>query len=145
MPATSSHVIRPTRSYSSSRQSPMMMNEPSDTDAMLVAAAAEAITTTTNTPPITIKTRRKFMTQSTITLTSITTGAGIASLINNNDDNVANAATVESEDLTELDTSSPSSSTSSSTTITTSASTLALPAMGLGAWAWGDALFWGCT
>ena len=90
-----------------------------------------ATTTTTTT-----KTRRKFVVESTTTAmasigtaTAITTGAAIA----NADDAVVDW---EASNTTPLSSTSPSSSSSSA---------IVLPEMGLGAWAWGDALFWGCT
>jgi hypothetical protein len=66
----------------------------------------------------TTKTRRHFMVESTTTLA--TAAAATTTIISTTTSapSIVNAATQES---------------------------LVLPAMGLGAWAWGDALFWGCT
>ena len=101
-----------------------------DSDNDVVTPFAATTTTTTT------KTRRKFVVESTTTamasigtVTAITTGAAIA----NADDPVVDW---------EASNTTPLSSTSSSPS---SSSAIALPEMGLGAWAWGDALFWGCT
>ena len=98
-----------------------------DSDKDVISPFATTTTTTTT------KTRRKFVVESTTTAmasigtaTAITTAAAIA----NADDPVVDW---EASNTTPLS-SSPSSS-----------SAIALPEMGLGAWAWGDALFWGCT
>jgi hypothetical protein len=66
----------------------------------------------------TTKTRRHFMVESTTTLATAAAATTTIISMTTSAPSIANAATRES---------------------------LALPAMGLGAWAWGDALFWGCT
>ena len=88
------------------------------------------ISTATQTPTtaVTTKSRRDFIAESTTTtVTSIATG--VATSLLSQSSFIASAA-----DQVEVEATIPSLPSSA----------IALPAMGLGAWAWGDALFWGC-
>ena len=89
------------------------------------------ILTATQTPTtaVTTKSRRDFIAESTTTtVTSIATG--VATSLLSQSSFVASAA----DQIVEVEATIPSLPSSA----------IALPAMGLGAWAWGDALFWGC-
>ena len=89
------------------------------------------ILTATQTPTtaVTTKSRRDFIAESTTTtVTSIATG--VATSLLSQSSFIASAA----DQVVEVEATIPSLPSSA----------IALPAMGLGAWAWGDALFWGC-
>jgi hypothetical protein len=60
-------------------------------------------------------------------------------------DSATSIATIATTTASSSMLTSPSSSYAETSISSLSPPGIALPAMGLGAWAWGDSLFWGCT